>query len=226
MSRLATQRNTVLTTAMILLTYGGAAAGSQPDDETSGRSTGSDAFGAGGGPQNFSGSGVSDGGVNGHMAASTGYITPWSEVVNKTPATNCIDIQGNSSANGTRAQVYSCSGGANQGWVLQSITTGNYLVGIDGKCLATTFSGDPPNGSPVVLEPCTGNGAAWVWNESADNTIRTLVGNSCLTKNSSGLLEVDTCTSGHRRILRAGPVRAIDPWPRIQSQGAGRPGVQ
>jgi glucosylceramidase len=36
------------------------------------------------------------------------------------PADKCLDVSDNSSANGTRAQIWSCTGAANQKWRLQA----------------------------------------------------------------------------------------------------------
>ncbi|MEV6184474.1 ricin-type beta-trefoil lectin domain protein, partial [Streptomyces sp. NPDC052015] len=55
---------------------------------------------------------------NGTAAQRWSYNASTGDVVN-TAADKCLDVTGNSSANGARAQIWSCTGAANQKWKLQ-----------------------------------------------------------------------------------------------------------
>jgi type 1 glutamine amidotransferase len=65
-------------------------------------------------------------------------------------AGKCADVSGSGSADGTKVQLWTCHGGANQQWTV----TGSTLRAL-GKCL--TVAGTA-NGSPVQLSTCTGAG--------------------------------------------------------------------
>jgi type 1 glutamine amidotransferase len=71
-------------------------------------------------------------------------------------AGKCVDVSGSGSADGTRIQLWSCHGGANQQWTRD----GSTLRAL-GKCM-TVAGGATANGSPVQLSTCTGaGGQAW-----------------------------------------------------------------
>ena len=85
----------------------------------------------------------------------------------------CADVSGASSADGTKVQLWTCNGQANQQWA----RTGNTLRSL-GKCMTTAGTGD---GSQVQLSTCTG-GTAQNWTTQSDGTIRTS-GGKCLDAN-------------------------------------------
>ncbi len=55
---------------------------------------------------------------NGSGAQLWSYNAATGDVVNRA-ANKCLDVTDNSSANGARAQIWSCTGAANQKWRLQ-----------------------------------------------------------------------------------------------------------
>jgi GH25 family lysozyme M1 (1,4-beta-N-acetylmuramidase) len=63
----------------------------------------------------------------------------------------CLNDVGNRSANGTRAEIWTCNGNAAQRWTYVRDGT----VRIHGKCLVAPAS-PPASGAKVKLEPCTG----------------------------------------------------------------------
>jgi hypothetical protein len=65
----------------------------------------------------------------------------------------CLDVPGHATTPGTRVQIWSCSGGANQQWRVNSDGT---IVGVEsGLCLDVT-GGATTNGTAVVLWTCNG----------------------------------------------------------------------
>jgi GH25 family lysozyme M1 (1,4-beta-N-acetylmuramidase) len=70
----------------------------------------------------------------------------------------CLKDVGNRSANGTRAEIWTCNGSAAQRWTYVRDGT----VRIHGKCLVGPAS-PPVSGAKVKLEPCTGAPAQQWW---------------------------------------------------------------
>ncbi|MEU6955524.1 RICIN domain-containing protein [Streptomyces sp. NPDC045714] len=77
----------------------------------------------------------------------------------------CVDANANSSANGTKVQLWGCNTGDNQKWQ----ATGATLRSL-GKCLDVDGWGSA-NGTKVQLWDCTG-GANQDWSVRSDGTIR------------------------------------------------------
>ena len=71
----------------------------------------------------------------------------------------CLDDAGNSAANGTKVQIWTCNGGAAQNWafVPDGFPGAAGTVTIHGKCLDIA-GGGTANGSKVDLSSCTGAG--------------------------------------------------------------------
>jgi len=71
----------------------------------------------------------------------------------------CLDDAGNSAANGTKVQIWTCNGGAAQNWtfVPDGFPGAAGTVTIHGKCLDIA-GGGTANGSKVDLSSCTGGG--------------------------------------------------------------------
>jgi GH25 family lysozyme M1 (1,4-beta-N-acetylmuramidase) len=78
-------------------------------------------------------------------ATSTGATGPVRLALGK-----CLNDVGNSSANGTRADIYTCNGSTAQRWTYAQDGT----LRIHGKCLVPPSS--PTGGARVRLEPCAG----------------------------------------------------------------------
>ncbi len=70
----------------------------------------------------------------------------------------CLNDVGNSSANGTKADIYTCNGSAAQLWTYAQDGT----LRIYGKCLVPPSS-TPTSGAQVELEPCTGTPIQQWW---------------------------------------------------------------
>ncbi|MFF1508243.1 non-reducing end alpha-L-arabinofuranosidase family hydrolase [Streptomyces sp. NPDC058326] len=87
----------------------------------------------------------------------------------------CVDIPGSATANGTQAQLWDCSGQANQRW---TYTAAKQLKAHDNKCLDAKGKGTA-NGTPVVIWDCNG-GANQRWNINTNGTITGVQSGLCL----------------------------------------------
>ncbi|OKJ22533.1 1,4-beta-xylanase [Streptomyces sp. CB00316] len=88
----------------------------------------------------------------------------------------CIDIPASSTTtNGTQAQLWDCSGQANQRW---THTAGKQLKTHGGKCLDAQRKGTT-NGTAVVIWDCNG-GANQQWNTNANGSITGVQSGLCL----------------------------------------------
>jgi O-glycosyl hydrolase len=110
----------------------------------------------------------------------------------------CVDIPGNSQANGTAPTLWDCTGGGNQQWTL---TPAGQLQAYGKKCLDAR-GGDTADGTPVLIWDCTG-GSNQRWTLRDDGTVAGAgVGvGKCLeasghgTANGAGLA-IWTCNGG------------------------------
>ncbi|GAB1510066.1 PQQ-dependent sugar dehydrogenase [Actinophytocola sp. KF-1] len=82
----------------------------------------------------------------------------------------CVDVDGGSTADGAKIQLWTCNGGTNQQWT----RTGTTLRAL-GKCMTAAGTAD---GSAVQLSTCSGS-TAQNWSPQSDGTIRTS-GGKCL----------------------------------------------
>ncbi|GAQ50434.1 PQQ-dependent sugar dehydrogenase [Streptomyces acidiscabies] len=104
----------------------------------------------------------------------------------------CVDVAGGNSADGTRVQLWTCNGGAQQQWTVN----GSTLRAL-GKCLATA-GGGTADGTAVQLGTCDGS-AGQNWSVQGDGTIRN--GGKCLDAEGAGSADgtrliIWTCTGG------------------------------
>ncbi|MFC0106054.1 ThuA domain-containing protein [Kibdelosporangium aridum] len=104
----------------------------------------------------------------------------------------CVDVNGSSTADGTKVQLWTCSGGANQAWARSGQTFQSL-----GKCLNVS-GGGTADGTVVQLWTCNGS-SAQNWSVESDGTIRN--GTKCL--DATGGSSVDgtqliiwTCNGG------------------------------
>ncbi|GIF16696.1 ricin-type beta-trefoil lectin domain protein [Actinoplanes teichomyceticus] len=91
----------------------------------------------------------------------------------------CLDVDGQSQADGTVVQLWDCHGGANQRW---TATSGSQLTVYGTKCL------DAPNasaGTRVRIWSCTG-GANQQWRINADGTVTGVASGLCLDATGQG----------------------------------------
>ncbi|MFJ9340493.1 TIM-barrel domain-containing protein [Streptomyces sp. NPDC101733] len=96
----------------------------------------------------------------------------------------CVDLPYSATAPGTEPTLYSCHGGPNQRWTLQS---DGRLTGLAGVCL------DGSNPAKVTVQACTG-GSGQLWQTGPDGSLRTA--GQCLTPAGSG-------TANGTRLTRA-----------------------
>jgi type 1 glutamine amidotransferase len=105
-------------------------------------------------------------------------------------ASKCVDVSGASSADGTKIQLWSCTGGTNQQWTRE----GNTLRSL-GKCMTATGTN---NGANVQLSTCNG-GAGQNWatgaNGSLTNSGKCLDANGGSTANGTQLI-IWSCHGG------------------------------
>jgi hypothetical protein len=87
----------------------------------------------------------------------------------------CVDINGNSFADGTQAQLRDCTGGQNQTW---RYTAGKQLIVYGHACL-DAYDNGTSNGTKVVMWTCNG-GTNQQWNLNADGTITNVLSGLCL----------------------------------------------
>lgn len=119
----------------------------------------------------------------------------------------CLDDPGYRTANGTRVDLWTCTGGGNQQWTLAQDRT----VRIYGKCLDVYHAGTA-NGTAVDLYSCNGTGAQQ-WRIGVDGWLVNPGSGKCLTdpayRIANGtLVNLWSCTSGtnQRWTAPAGPV--------------------
>jgi len=87
----------------------------------------------------------------------------------------CADVNGASSADGTRIQLWTCNGGTNQQWTRD----GNTLRSL-GKCMTAVGTAD---GGQVQLSTCAGTGAQnWT---ATNGTLVNQASNKCLDANGA-----------------------------------------
>jgi hypothetical protein len=79
--------------------------------------------------------------------------------------------------NGTKVQLWDCSGGSNQSWYFPG--DGTIRNGWSGRCLDADSSGGGGNGSRIQLWDCLGNGNQ-AWTMLGDGTIRNWQYGRCL----------------------------------------------
>jgi hypothetical protein len=95
-----------------------------------------------------------------------------------TASGKCLDAPGQAPADGARAQIWDCNGGANQRWTLASNGELSVLSGSSRKCLDAQ-GGGTANGTAVVLWACHG-GSNQRWSLNGDGSIRSLQSGLCL----------------------------------------------
>lgn len=94
----------------------------------------------------------------------------------------CLDVNNNTITNGTRMQLWDCTGGANQTWVY---TARKQLVVYGNKCLDANNNGTT-NGTAVIIWDCNGQ-ANQQWNLDASGTIVGAQSGLCLDASGNGI---------------------------------------
>ncbi|MGD0069119.1 MAG: ricin-type beta-trefoil lectin domain protein, partial [Streptosporangiaceae bacterium] len=125
---------------------------------------------------------------SGGGGGSTGPITAGDD------SAKCVDDNGQSTANGTKIQLWDCNGGANQQWTVASDGT----LQVYGKCMDITGA-NYSNGTGIELWDCNG-GANQQW-KSTNGTLVNPASGKCLDDPGSNTangtqLDLWTCTGG------------------------------
>jgi hypothetical protein len=92
----------------------------------------------------------------------------------------CLDVTGQSTTSGTQAQLWDCSGNANQRW---TYTSGKQLQVYGNKCLDANAQGTA-NGTAVIIWDCNGQ-ANQQWNVNSNGTITGVQSGLCLDANGA-----------------------------------------
>jgi hypothetical protein len=93
----------------------------------------------------------------------------------------CLDVNNNTITNGTRTQLWDCTGAPNQTWVY---TARKQLVVYGNKCLDANNSGTT-NGTAVIIWDCNGQ-TNQQWNINTNGTITGVQSGLCLDANGRG----------------------------------------
>ncbi|WP_433796747.1 ThuA domain-containing protein [Actinoplanes sp. CA-252034] len=91
----------------------------------------------------------------------------------------CVDVSGGSSADGTRIQLWRCTGATNQQWTSEGTTLRSL-----GKCMGVA-GGGTGNGALVQLSSCTGSGGQ-NWTVGANGSLVNPQSGRCLDANGAG----------------------------------------
>ncbi len=86
----------------------------------------------------------------------------------------CLDVAGDSNANATKVEIYTCNGTNGQQWTEEA----NGTVHADGSCLDVT-GGGTANGTLVDLYSCNGTGAQ-VWQPQSNGSLLNPQSGKCL----------------------------------------------
>jgi hypothetical protein len=93
----------------------------------------------------------------------------------------CVDVDGASSTNGAKVQLWDCNNQINQAW---ASTASKTLTVFGTKCL-DAYNGGTTNGTAVVIWDCNGQ-ANQQWTIGTDGTIRGVASGLCLDANNNG----------------------------------------
>jgi hypothetical protein len=126
--------------------------------------------------------------AGGSTGGNTGPITAGDD------SAKCVDDNAQSSANGTKIQLWDCNGGANQQWTVAS----NGTLQVYGKCMDITGA-NYSNGTNIELWDCNG-GANEQW-KAANGTLVNPASGKCLDDPGSNTangtqLDLWTCNGG------------------------------
>ncbi|MEU8819264.1 ThuA domain-containing protein [Actinoplanes sp. NPDC048796] len=91
----------------------------------------------------------------------------------------CVDVSGASSADGTKIQLWRCTGGANQQWTVNGSTLRSL-----GKCMGVA-GGSTANAAPVQLSTCNGSGGQ-NWAPGTNGSLVNPQSGKCLDANGAG----------------------------------------
>jgi cytochrome c len=135
----------------------------------------------------FQGDGVAE-----ETATRSGRLTSES-------AGKCLDVPSQSTGDGTRLQIWTCHGGANQTWTHTAAGELTVYSGGSRRCLDAE-GGGTADGTPVITWTCHG-GANQRWDRNADGTFTNAQSGRCLDVNGGGTADgtaviLWTCNGG------------------------------
>ncbi|MFF3432027.1 ricin-type beta-trefoil lectin domain protein [Streptomyces sp. NPDC002602] len=112
----------------------------------------------------------------------------------------CLDVQGGGTADGTPVQVYTCNGGAQQGWRVWGDDHGLYLRNVKSfKCLEVAGNGKT-DGTKLQIATCnSGPAQVWAYTPRATTALKHVSSGKCLnfpTYDLSRDALLATCTGG------------------------------
>jgi len=119
---------------------------------------------------------------------------PIGAIVSALSSSLCVDVTGNTSANGTKIELYTCNNQANQTWTVKDGT-----VQALGKCMDVT-GGATANGTAVQLYDCNGT-SAQAWTPQSNGSLLNPGSGKCLDDPASSTtlgtkLQIYTCNGG------------------------------
>ena len=125
---------------------------------------------------------------------TAGAVPPAGQIISADNTAKCVDDNGLSSANGTKIQIWDCTGGSNQQWTLQP----NGTIQVYGKCMDITGA-NYGNGTLIDLWACNGGGnQQW---QAVNGQLVNPASGKCLDIPNSNTtngtqLEIWTCNAG------------------------------
>jgi hypothetical protein len=99
----------------------------------------------------------------------------WPQEIQKNSQVPCIDDAGNSTATGTKVQLYTCRGDTQQRWTMQP----SGAIQLDGSFCRDSAGGATTGGTLVVLDPCSGAGSQ-TWTPGPGDSLRQQASGLCL----------------------------------------------
>ena len=117
-------------------------------------------------------------------------------------ANRCLDVPNQSTATGTRLQIWDCNGQSNQQWTYSSSQELTVYSGSTLRCLDASGAGTA-NGTPVIIWTCHG-GTNQKWNRNSDGTYRNVQSGLCLEVSGSATangsqIQLWSCTGGNNQ---------------------------
>ena len=117
-------------------------------------------------------------------------------------ANRCLDVPNQSTATGTRLNIWDCNGQANQQWTYSSSQELSVYSGDSRRCLDASGAGTA-NGTPVIIWTCHG-GTNQKWNRNSDGTYRNAQSGLCMEVSGSATangsqVQLWSCTGGNNQ---------------------------
>ncbi|MCH5676611.1 ricin-type beta-trefoil lectin domain protein [Streptomyces gilvus] len=116
-----------------------------------------------------------------------------------TASSSCLDVPTATHTAGTKIEIWTCGGGANQQWT--AAADGSLQVYGTGTMCLDVLNSATSSGSSVVINSCSG-ATSQQWTRNSDGTITGVASGLCLGTTSAGtangtLLQIQTCSGGN-----------------------------